>query len=145
LFPEQCVKKLEGQDTPDKTTPLISITINGIKQQALIDSGSTISIIKYAAARKICIGQGVSISKYQGEVRTIHPEPVKIEGKMKLTVTINGKNMEHEALVCDTKLFAGTILLGSDFLHKVNANINYEDKCIYIRGDRFPFNTNSTC
>lgn len=109
-------------------------------QQALVESGSTILLIKMSASLRIQKQLGVPVVPHNVNLRTLSQDPVALEGKMCITINVGSTEIKHDVLICNTKCFAWTILLGSDFLRKTKANIDYNKEYVGLCGYKFFFN-----
>ena len=122
--------------------PKIRVTINGVRMTALIDTGSSVTLLKRDTALELT-EKGCAMAKCDKSISTLSDSGVRISEKMWIEIdTAAGKNGAY-ALVYATNRFSGNILIGSDLLGNLNATIDYEKGGVVIAGKLHPFcNTN---
>jgi len=122
--------------------PKTMLNINGVCMRALIDSGSSLTIIKASSANELA-KQGSIIEPCQKTIKTITDSRRKIESRMKIRVSTDEGDVEVYAYIINTSGFSGQLLLGSDAMEKLHATIDYQRMGVVIAGKLHPF-TNRT-
>ena len=111
----------------------MTLAVEGNRVATLVDSGSTVTVIKRSAAREIC-DLNRKLKPCQAFLRTLNEKPVPVEGQIDLRFNIKGKIITHQALVCDTSSLSAPLLLGTDFLRKHGGIINFKDNTVCLAG-----------
>ena len=105
---------------------------------ALIDSGSSVTIIKESAAKEL-VRQGSTIEHCSKTIKTLTDSCKKIEEKIKIRVSAIGGEVEAYAYIINSSGFSGQLLLGSDVMEQLHATIDYQRKGVVIAGKMHPF------
>jgi len=117
--------------------PLIEVEINGVKMRALIDSGSSISIIKSSAAKRTGISIDAPSVKQIGTVNGIGNKLVKLSETTFKTFTIADEtiNNAHLKIIDDGKGRSWEefdVILGADFLRSHRVLFAVSQKLVYL-------------
>ena len=101
----------------EQGTPTIAVEIEGVLRRLILDSGSNVSILQPGVS-----GSDVSVA-------TVKPygvtgEVLEIKGRQLASFHLNGHEFHHSFLVCTLPTEAAG-LLGTDFMEKVGAEINF--------------------
>ena len=121
----------EEYDESEEVGDLIfqTIEINGHKYSALIDSGSTVSLISEMIVRKLKL----NIRQYRGKnIKNVDGLPIAIVGEVDITVKVNfeGGFKETDILAAVIRNFQFDVLLGNDYNQKAGVMIDCRRKCL---------------
>ena len=89
--------------------------------RAVIDSGSSLTMIQASAAHKL-VQQGSAIEPGEKMIKTVTGSGKKIETKIKIRISTIEDEMEVYAYIIPTSGFSGQLLVGSDVLGKTTRN-----------------------
>lgn len=126
----------------DSTTPLVKLNVENTEVTCFVDSGSSVTIIKNSLAQHF-IKNGHHLRKCNKIIQSVNGTEISTEGIIDLSFTFsNNKQVTHSVIVCDNATFPGALLLGQDFLKRVDGTVSFcKNKIGYlsIYGKRFPF------
>ena len=131
-------KKLASPTSRKRTVgigrvPKINLTVNGIKIRALVDSGSSLTIVKAQTADEL-VRRGSIIEPCEKVIKTLTDSGRKIKSKIRIRVSTLEGEAEGYAYVLHTNSFPGELLLGSDIMEPLRATIDYQRKGVVIAG-----------
>jgi hypothetical protein len=110
----------------EQGSPAISVEIEGGTKHLIIDTGSSMSILQPGVLKH---GRGVTAIKPYG----VTGKNLDIQGQQCVSFVLGGKTFRHTFLVCPLPTKADG-LLGSDFLRKVGAVINFDSRELSLGG-----------
>ena len=119
----------EYESEEDSDLIFQTIVINDHKYSALIDSGSTVSLISEMIIRKL----GLNIRTYRGNnIKNVDGLPVSIVGEVDITVKVKleGGFKETDIQAAVIRNFHFDVLLGNDYNKKANVMIDCRRKCL---------------
>jgi len=110
----------------------MKVSINGITYDALVDTGAAVSLI---AGRVYDSWQNAGIKLQASPVRlqTVSGQELPTKGKVRLDVRPFGL-----IDLCVVERMGADIIIGSDTLDEVDADVLYKDRRIRIRGGLYP-------
>ena len=109
--------------------PVMFVKTQIVKVKATVDTGSTVTVIKRDFANSLQ-KSGWAINEDHGVLKTVNGKKVQIEDE----VNLQFENCKYcVALVCNTNVFEGDILLESDFLESNDAEVNFAKRIVVIR------------
>lgn len=86
----------------------IPICIEGVPCTALVDTGSTVTVV-----RPEVVPQGIQLEGTAVQLRTVTGELAPMKGRGLLRVTVGGRTMKHPVWVAEVQ---DSCILGLDFL-----------------------------
>ena len=111
---------------------MMAVTINGIKTNAILDTGSTYTLLPYLVWKKLWFPPNLLGTSVLYNIKSAsHRNLDAVLGIVTLTMAItvqNGKDqlMEQKCLVLRPDLKLDIILLGTDFLHQNGVEMKYD-------------------
>jgi hypothetical protein len=112
----------------ERGSPAISVEIEGGTKRLVIDTGSSVSILQPGVSRSY---MGIAaIKPYE-----VTGENLDIQGQQRVSFVLGGKRFRHTFLVCPL-LTNAHCLLGSDFLDKVSAAIDFDSRELSLGGSK---------
>ena len=101
----------------EQGTPTTAMEIEGVSRHLILGSGSSVSILQPGVSRSDVSIATVKPYGVTGEV-------LEIKGHQSVSFCLNGSEFRHSFLVCTLPTDAAG-LLGTDFMEKVGAEINF--------------------
>jgi hypothetical protein len=98
--------------------------VNNKKTRTMLDTGSTISAMNAAYAKKINISH--HIHPTTTSCRTANNGQLRVSGRLTLPITINTTQFPVNIFIVED--LCAELLLGGDFFSKYNGNIKYNEK-----------------
>ena len=111
---------------------MLAVKINGIKTHAILDTGSTYTLLPYLVWKKLGLPPNLLDKSVLYNIKSAsHKNLDAVLGTLTLTMAItveNGKDqlMEQKCLVLRPDLKLDIILLGTDFLHINGVEMKYD-------------------
>ena len=111
---------------------MLAVNINGIKTSAILDTGSTYTLLPYLVWKKLGLPPNLLDKSVLYNIKSAsHKNLDAVLGTLTLTMAItveNGKDqlIEQKCLVLRPDLKLDIILLGTDFLHKNGVEMKYD-------------------
>ena len=111
---------------------MLAVTINGIKTNAILDTGSTYTLLPYLIWEKLNLPSNILDTSVLYNIKSAsHRNLDAVLGTVNLTMAItvqHGKDqlMEQKCLVLRPDLKLDIILLGTDFLHQNGVEMKYD-------------------
>ncbi|XP_053612629.2 uncharacterized protein LOC128676517 [Plodia interpunctella] len=109
---------------------LIKSSVSDIPLSLLVDSGSSVSLLKHS-----CIMKHPKLTKDIIQLKGIDPtdNPICTQGHFLLKLQLPKFDISHKFHVTDIPDLPYDGIMGSDFLNAHNCNINYNNNILYIR------------
>ena len=108
--------------TVRQTNSTISVTISSVPVEAMLDSGSTISLLREDMLASVAANTQ-SLPHPQHKLVTASGQPLTIVNCVKLTVCLNCLGVSHKFVVVQDLITPG--ILGIDFLQQHNLILNF--------------------
>ena len=124
-------EKLEAPVYFSDSGKMLAVTINGIKTNAILDTGSTYTLLPYLIWEKLNLPSNILDTSVLYNIKSAsHRNLDAVLGTVNLTMAItvqHGKDqlMEQKCLVLRPALRLDMILLGDDFLHQNGVKMKY--------------------
>ena len=99
--------------------------IEGLPRMILVDTGSSLSLIQPGVCTSIV--SRATVTQYG-----VTGDEIRVIREQRLTFTIKGETYTHDFCVCNVATEADAIL-GTDFLLKIDARLDFENGKIYLR------------
>jgi len=110
---------------------------------ALVDTGSTVSLIKQQAAIEMTT-RGIALETCDMKISTLSTNQVSITHKISVEIKAGTCTSNGHALIHTTNQFAGHLLIGSDLLHDLGAAIDYKLGGVMIGGKLHRFHNRNS-
>ena len=100
------------------------MSINKIAAQAILDTGATVSVISENS-----VPENVTINPegFQGVLQGVNSNTT-VAGTVKLNINITSEVVLHHEFVVVKNILPSNLILGTDFLNRIQAVINFPDK-----------------
>ena len=100
------------------------MSINKIAAQAILDTGATVSVISENS-----VPENVTINPegFQGVLQGVNSN-ITVAGTVKLNINITSEVVLHHEFVVVKNILPSNLILGTDFLNRIQAVINFPDK-----------------
>jgi predicted aspartyl protease len=112
---------------------LITVTVQGLKTSALVDSGATLSLVSrtfYARLRKQRNAKSLRISSYNRRFITADSKPMHVSTALKTDIRIAGLNIPVSLTVIDN--LCHPIILGMNFFNETKADIQPTNRTLSL-------------
>jgi hypothetical protein len=109
-------------------------SINNVKTEMLLDTGSVFSIINYDLYKTINQRSVIemTISPFISRIISANNESIEIFGSAEVKINIDGNLFVHKILIA--KDLAHSCLLGTDFMKRYNVDISFSNMSLKIGG-----------
>lgn len=125
-----------GETSP---LPIIQVQINNKTFNALLDSGTSISIISNKAFQKLPPSQITNKPNPQVKITTLSGDEIQINSSALLSVSLANTLFKHNFLCTQTNFGRDyDLILGFDFLTSFNCTVNFEKQIVSFLGGKKP-------
>ena len=117
--------------------PILQICLNNCNTSAILDTGSTFSLIPYSIWQKLNINKNQLDQSVQFNINSAsHSNPDAVLGRIYLNITVKNKHgveqtISQNCLILRSHLDLSFVLLGNDFLKENSVNISYHSSNVH--------------
>ena len=115
---------MDLQDDTNITKPCVSLIINSESKIGLVDTGSSVSIIKYNSLPRNCL-----LSETDTKISDLSKQ-LNILGSTKVTINFGKIKVPTLLYVIDEWSIKPDLILGTNFLNNINGTIDFGQKQI---------------
>ena len=103
-------------------SPKVSLKIDNLQANAIVDTGATISLIKESFAKEL----NRNFLEDFTNIRDLNDNSIGVLGKLIVTVELGVTCVTNTKLIVvpDTSCFSAPLLIGTDFLNRINARVD---------------------
>ena len=113
----------------------IEASVHGIGLNCLIDSGSTITVIRPSIINQLATEIQLDVVSEDGELKMADGSLMATSGKTEIPFQINGMEYRQVTTIADID---APVVLGYDFLHHHKCQVDFENSLLQINNLTFP-------